>query len=139
MPDGTLKYRLVIDARPVNVVTLGEAYIAPTVEESISAMYGAKSYNLKQAYHSIHLTEKAKQLTAFGTPFGQFHFNYCCFGFKNSGATLCRLLTKIFSDMIGKSVQIYCDDILIYTLSIENHIDITNEVLSRLDNAKFKY
>ena len=37
--------------------------------------------------------------------------------------------------MIGKSVQIYCDDIPIYTPSIENHIDITNEVLSRLDKA----
>ena len=62
MPDGTLKYRLVIDARPVNIVTLGEAYITPTVEESISAMYDAKvfsSYDLKQAYHSIPLTEIA--------------------------------------------------------------------------------
>ena len=65
MPDGTLKYRLVIDARSVNIVTLGEAYIAPTVEESISAMYDAKvfsSYDLKQAYHSIPLTEKANSL-----------------------------------------------------------------------------
>ena len=71
--NGSIKYRLVIDASPVSVVTLGEAYIAPTVEESISAMYNTKvfsSYDLKQAYHSIHLTEKAKQLTAFGTPDG---------------------------------------------------------------------
>ena len=77
-----------IDARPVKVVTLGETYITPTAKESFSAMYDAKvfsSYDLKQAYHSIPLTEKAKQLTAFGNPFGQLNFNFCPFGFKILG------------------------------------------------------
>ena len=33
-----------IDARPVNIVTLGKAYIAPTIKESISDIYDAKVF-----------------------------------------------------------------------------------------------
>ncbi|XP_020978180.1 uncharacterized protein LOC110271548 [Arachis ipaensis] len=37
------------------------------------------------------------------------------FGLKNAGATYQRLMNKIFSDLIGKTVEVYVDDILAKT------------------------
>ena len=101
-------------------------------------MFGAKVFStidLKDAYHHVKLTDRAKELTAFSTFLGHFQWKFCKFGFKNSGASLCRLLTMILTGCIGKYVQMYVDDILVFSNSIEEHFTHIREVLSRIDKA----
>ncbi|KAJ3529804.1 hypothetical protein NMY22_g8844 [Coprinellus aureogranulatus] len=55
------------------------------------------------------------------------------FGLTNSPATFQALMNSIFADLIVKGkVAVYLDDILIFTVTLEEHRKIVNEVLTRL-------
>ena len=46
------------------------------------------------------------------------------FGLKNIGATYQRLVNRMFKDLIGKSIEVYVDDMLVKSKITEDHIDI---------------
>ncbi|WJZ99708.1 hypothetical protein VitviT2T_018128 [Vitis vinifera] len=50
------------------------------------------------------------------------------FGLKNAGATYQRLMTKIFKPLIGRSVEVYIDDIVVKSKTREQHILHLQEV-----------
>ena len=45
------------------------------------------------------------------------------FGLKNAGATYQRLVNKIFADKIGKTMEVYVDDMLVKSPTMEQHIE----------------
>ena len=54
------------------------------------------------------------------------------FGLKNAGATYQRLVTKIFRPLIGRTMEIYIDDMLVKTkerLDHTKHLQETFELL----------
>jgi hypothetical protein len=53
------------------------------------------------------------------------------FGLKNAGATYQRAMNYIFHDLIGKLVEIYIDDIMIKSVSVEGHLGDVRQVLER--------
>ena len=44
------------------------------------------------------------------------------FGLKNAGATYQRLMDKVFSHIMGKRVEVYVDDMVVKSLSHQQHI-----------------
>ena len=47
-----------------------------------------------------------------------------------------KLMHEVFADMIGKSIYVYLDDILIFTKTKEEHIKILKEVCQRFRQNK---
>ena len=45
------------------------------------------------------------------------------FGLKNASATYQRLVNKVFTDKIGRSMKVYVDDMLVKSPTIEQHIE----------------
>ena len=41
---------------------------------------------------------------------------------KNGGVTYQRLVNKMFKEMIGKTMEVYIDDMLIKSLKVADHI-----------------
>ena len=60
------------------------------------------------------------------------------FSLRDSPKTFTRLVNTIFHGMIGKSVFIYMDDLLVSSNTIDEHIVILREVLDRLRMAGLK-
>ncbi|XP_020963402.1 uncharacterized protein LOC110265013 [Arachis ipaensis] len=54
------------------------------------------------------------------------------FGLKNAGATYQRLMNKIFGDIIGKTVEVYVDDILAKTTRTEDLLSDLESVFTAL-------
>ena len=54
----------------------------------------------------------------------------------NALATFMKLMNHIFSDMLGRSVYVYLDDILIFNDTEEDHIATIKEVCTRLRKEK---
>ncbi|XP_020963982.1 uncharacterized protein LOC110265362 [Arachis ipaensis] len=54
------------------------------------------------------------------------------FGLKNAGATYQRLMNKIFSDLIGETVEVYVNDILVKTTRPNDHIGDLENVFASL-------
>ncbi|KRH92899.1 putative transposable element, partial [Pseudoloma neurophilia] len=49
-----------------------------------------------------------------------------------------RTMNQIFDDMIGRSVMMYLDDIIIFDRDINEHKNNIEEVIRRLDKNNFR-
>ena len=57
------------------------------------------------------------------------------FGLKNAGATYQKLVNMMFNDQIGKTTEVYMDDMLVKSRMVENHV----EHLTQMFNVLRKY
>ena len=75
--------------------------------------------------------------TAFRTPIGHFEYNVLPFGLTNAPATFQNVMNNVFRELLGRSVLVYLDDILIYSKTAEEHVRHVTEVLKILRANKF--
>lgn len=74
-------------------------------------------------YNQIFMHFEDQEKTFFITEHGTYYYKVMHFGLKNIGATYQRLVTKIFMREIGKSEEVYVDDILTKSLFDEVPIE----------------
>jgi hypothetical protein len=54
-----------------------------------------------------------EEKTAFMTDRANFCYKVMPFGLKNAGATYQRLMDKVFKNEIGKTIEVYVDDMVV--------------------------
>lgn len=74
--------------------------------------------------------------TAFSTRYGCFEYLVMPFGLSNAPPTFMRLMNKVFHEFLDRFVVIYLDDILVFSRSIDKHLDHLKQVLDRLRQEK---
>ena len=129
--------RFCIDFRKLNKVTEFDAEPVPNKEQIINGMSGHKYFtkmDLSKGYWQVGLTERSKPLTAFETPRGLFQFRTMPFGPVNSGATFCRLMRIILSNL--PNVDSFVDNMWIFTETWKDHMTSLRQVLDRPRSAK---
>ena len=76
-------------------------------------------------YHQIPMYSPDAEKTSFihppPPPPGVFCYNVMPFGLKNVGATYQRLVTKMFRLLLGKTMEVYIDDMLIKSKERPDH------------------
>ena len=77
---------------------------------------------------------------------GNYHYKVMPFGLKNAGSTYQRMMTKMFESQLGKSVEVYIDDMVVKSKLVSEHLaDLSNifEILRRhklrLNASKFSF
>ena len=82
------------------------------------------------------------QKTSFRTKDGHYEFLVMPFGFTNVSITFIDLMNQVFRDYFDQFIEIFIDDILIYSKSREEQEEHLRLVLRRLQKeklyAKFK-
>ena len=73
-----------------------------------------------------------QEKTAFITEEGLYCYKVMPFGLKNAGATYQRLVNKVFADKIGRSMEVYVDDMLVKSPTVEQHIKDLTEMFASL-------
>ena len=73
-------------------------------------------------YNQIMMDPDDQEKTAFITEEGLYCYKVMPFGLKNAGATYQRLVNKVFANKIGHSMEVYVDDMLVKSPTIEQHI-----------------
>lgn len=68
----------------------------------------------------------------FITPQGLYCYNVMSSSLKNAGATYQRLETKIFWLMLGKTIEVYIDDMSVKSLNQTDHLQHLEEAFSLL-------
>ncbi|XP_076043873.1 uncharacterized protein LOC143026963 [Oratosquilla oratoria] len=137
IPKSNNTYRLEVDYRKVNEKTKADAYPLPRIEDIIDNL-GTATYLTKldflHGFYQISLHPDAKEITAFVTPDGLYHFNVMPFGLRNSPATYQRLINSLITGLPG--VRSYLDDIIIYSNTWEEHLTQLYNFLSFADQAR---
>ena len=134
--DNTL--RMCIDYRALNRITIPSRCPVPKIDEMLDNMAKARYFtkmDLAQGFHQIRIHPTHRERTAFQTKYGSFEFLVMPFGLCNAPATFQRTMNALFTD-IQHYAQAYMDDIVIFSNTLEEHIQHLREVLSRLRNAK---
>ncbi|XDV46755.1 hypothetical protein PO909_016595 [Leuciscus waleckii] len=137
--DGSL--RICVDYRQLNAKTRKDAFPLPRIEESLDALTGARWFStldLTSGYNQVPVSEGDKSKTAFCTPFGLFEWNRMPFGLCNAPSTFQRLMQRLFGDQQCQSLLLYLDDIVVFSSSVEQHLERLEVVLSRLEHESLK-
>ena len=88
--------------------------------------------DLTNAFHEVRIKLEHEKYTSFTTPFGTFRTRVMQQGDCNAPATMMNVMHDIFQDMLGLMLFIYLDDILIFSMTLEEHQEIIREVCRRL-------
>ena len=89
-------------------------------------------------YNQISMYSPDQAKTAFITDRGLYCYKIMPFGLKNAGATYQRLVNKMFAEQIGKTVEVYVDDMLVKSTEPEQHLTNLREVFAILRKYKMK-
>lgn len=138
---GKKKYRVVVDFRKLNAITIADRYPIPEVGEVLSRLGGNKFFtviDLKSGFHQIPLREEDIEKTAFSVNNGKFEFTRLPFGLKNAPSIFQRALDDILRDFIGKTCYVYIDDIIIFSKDEQSHFRDLEEIFKTLDSANMK-
>uniref|UniRef100_A0A8P4KLL6 Gypsy retrotransposon integrase-like protein 1 n=1 Tax=Dicentrarchus labrax TaxID=13489 RepID=A0A8P4KLL6_DICLA len=137
--DGSM--RMCVDYRQLNSKTRRDAFPLPRIEESLDALSGARWFStldLTSGYNQVPVTEADRPKTAFCTPFGLFEWNRMPFGLCNAPSTFQRLMQRIFGDQQCQSLLLYLDDIVVFSSTVEQHVERLQVVLERLRHEGLK-
>ena len=135
------KMRLCVDFRQLNQRIRRDAYPLPRIEESLQAMGGSRYFStldLVAAYNQIEVEKGDQHKTAFTTPFGLFEYSRMPFGLSTSPATFQRLMGRVFHQDVYNILLVYLDDVIIFSGTIDQHIERLAVAFSRLRAHKLK-
>ena len=135
------KIRLCVDYRKLNMRTIKDAYALPNIEETFSALSGAKWFSvmdLKSGYYQVELAEEDKHKTAFTCPLGFWEFNRMPQGVTNAPSTFQRLMERCVGDLHLNEVLVFLDDLIVFSDTLEEHENRLMKVLNRLKDYGLK-
>lgn len=128
-------YRMVIDLRLLNDVTVKNAASLPRRSELFDRLKGAKYFtklDLRSGYNQIRMHPDSVPMTAINTYFGHYEFLVMPFGLTNAPATFMHLMQSCFAEQVNKFLIVFFDDILIYSKTKEEHVRHVREALEVL-------
>jgi hypothetical protein len=128
-----------VDYRKLNANTVKNKFPIPIIDEFLDEIAGAKYFTkleLNSGFHQISLTLEDEQKIAFKTHHGCFQFRVMPFRLNNTLATFQCLMNSIFAEFMRKFVLVFMDDILIYSRTLEEHIQHLKQVFHVLRQHK---
>lgn len=132
--DGTM--RMCIDYRALNKKTIKNRYPIPRIDELIDELHGAVYFSkidLHSRYHQIRVRAEDVHKMTFRCHYGNFEFLVLPFGLTNAPTTLQSCMNHIFKGKLRKFLLVFFDDILIYSITWEEHLRHIDEVLGILE------
>ena len=124
------KWRVCVDFTNLNQVCLKDPFLFPKIDQLVDATAGQNQMSFVdafQGYYQIALSTEDRKKTAFITPLGVYCYKVMSYGLKNAGATYQRMVTKMFKEKIGKTMEIYIDDMVVKSNLSQNHLEDLTE------------
>ena len=125
--------RFVVDYRKLNANTKPFLFPLPRIDDILDKLSNGKifsSIDLKKGYFQMQVSELSKHKTGFIVPFGIYEFNRVPFGLCNAPSYFSSIMQNIFGNL--DFVQIFIDDIIIWSENEEQHLEHLKIVFDKL-------
>ncbi|KAJ3556748.1 hypothetical protein NP233_g11909 [Leucocoprinus birnbaumii] len=139
-PGEPIKLRTVCDVRQRNSNTRKLSSPLPDIDGILRRVASAKyrsTIDLADAYEQIRVIPEHIDRTAMATPSGTMISLVMQQGDCNASATFQMVMTRIFAPYIGDFLDVYLDDIILYSNSLEEHTRHVKLVIDILEKEKF--
>lgn len=94
--------------------------------------------DFRSGFWQIPLDDESKELTAFRTEDGLFHFKRMPFGLTNAPSSFQKMMNILLSGLKGLNLQVFIDDICVATKTWEEHVPSLEKLFRLIINANLK-
>ncbi|CAM9000347.1 unnamed protein product [Rhodiola kirilowii] len=127
-------WRMCIDYRKLNAVTRKDHFPLPFINQMLDRLAGKPYFCFLDGfsgYNQIPIAPEDQEKMTFTCPFGKFAFRRMSFGLCNAPDTFQRVVTSIFSDLIGSFIEVFMDDFTVHGDTFDACLDNLSTVLAR--------
>ncbi|KAG7336539.1 reverse transcriptase RNA-dependent DNA polymerase [Nitzschia inconspicua] len=135
--DGSI--RTVDDLRQLNKVIKRVHYTLPKIRDIFERRKGYRfltKLDISMQYYCFHLDEQSSWYCVIVTPFGKFRRLVLPMGLANSPDWAQATMEEVLQDVL-QDIEIYIDDIAIFSKTWEEHIQLVSKVLRLLQDNGF--
>nr|GEY04696.1 reverse transcriptase domain-containing protein [Tanacetum cinerariifolium] len=121
--DGSFK--ICIDYRELNKLTIRNRYPLPRIDDLFDQLQGSSVYskiNLRSDYHQLGVRDEDVPKTDFRTRYRHYEFQMMSFSLTNAPVMFMDLMNRVCKPYLDKFVIVSIDDILIYSCNKEEHL-----------------
>ena len=137
-PNG--QWRFCLDYRKLNKYTKSMGWPIPNIKSIFNRLGSHKPkffcvFDLTSGYHQTPIHESSQDFTTFQTFMGQFKWKRVPMGLKGAPAFFqMAMANKVFPDLIYKILEIYLDDIILFSQTEDELIERLTIVLQRFED-----
>ena len=135
--DGSLRF--CIDYQRLNAMKRKDVFLSP-VSMIFWTSWVASVFSTLDAwfgYWQIQMHKTSREKTTFVTMDGLYEFRAMPYGLCNAPTTFQRLMQKTLPGL-GSFCSVYVDDIIVFTSTVEEHLDHLTQVFGRLRKIGLK-
>ncbi|MBW0465679.1 hypothetical protein O181_005394 [Austropuccinia psidii MF-1] len=136
------KSRLCGDFNALNNYTKADRYPIPSIPHALDKLANAKyitKIDCMKGFHQNRVKQKFMKLLRIICYVGIYEYTRMQFGIKNVPAHFQRMMDTIFQEEILEGwMVVYIDDIIIYSETLEDHVQYIDRVLSKCTPINLK-
>ena len=132
------RVRWVSDFRTLNKMIKRKVYTLPRIHDILRKRSGYKFFtklDISMQYYTFELDDESKNLCAICTPFGNYRYCRLPMGVKQAPDVAQEIMESLFQHL--EDVDVYIDDVGIFSKNWENHMLVLEKVLTILQEANF--
>ena len=132
------RVRWLSDFRALNKALLRKVYPLPRISDVLKRRRGYKyvtKIDLSMCYYTYELDEESRERCTIATPFGLYRYKRLPMGIAPAPDIAQELIEKVLEGLDG--IEVYIDDVAVFSNSWEDHIKMLQTVLSRLQEAGY--
>ena len=141
--DGSLRF--CIDYRHLNLVTKPDVFPLPRMDDLLDQLGQFKFFStldLASGYWQVKMHPDSREKTAFITHQGLYELKVMPFGLRNAPAVFQRLMQCVLAGVNPPEgpdfVSVYLDDVIVFSRTLDDHLDHLSLVIDRLAKAGLK-